>query len=855
MTTVENQQAQHYNIFEYTSFNDIPAFDGNLEVLDTRSEVKTFQDRNIKQILDRHFTIINSKYEFGYIGLTCVYSERQKTAEQSWDTIYDDLKRVHDILNSYDDTVYFVSCIEVNCGTTKVKRSKNNVKDIKGKDQDKDGEAEENVNKSTNSKQAKEKRLTKSTVIKGKNNNLVIKNDEKKTMVYKDDNLDVPIDTSTKELNADLAAQLRDLANKRQEKKNELCERFASGEIDGDTYFKLLDKFDHANDLLKAKEKINDRDVIVHKTTMFPIIWNSPEDIYRKYDRYYVSKTPYKPEDCIYTELDLLDEPKSNKGFAHLHIAICYSNKNGILRDPQTYIEDIGGIFRDSYIGSKKTKQWKKGKRAGKNEIQADCPRASLSYVLKNNRHDELITKLGNEHLRKRIIINLKDAVPEIFDMFYQLCTEKQDNNVVKQGLELTIINKSGCSLASIRDRYITEIDKKREAREKGEIYIPNIEISTNSKLSYKKNTLNDQLTKAINTIRSYMEVNNMVVIDGSIFIKYPKSKKTYILWKNNENNANDLYNEIIADPDNSYMINYKNKLIDSLRDKGQKIYPRFEMQCSWIEFYDCYFCLPTATITRCDIDEYCIQYYPEITYNMIKDVDEIAPRRLLEIIYNSVREELLPNFLKMLFKIFLPKKHKDGTLFLLGEPNSGKTTLLDAVKRFYPKTRIGYFSKSLTFSLEGIIDKDIISVDEGVNLDKVDSSTLLKLFEGVADITIDCKNKKSSNCIINGHILLASNRDFTKLLGDTERRAFNVRLAKFNFISLPSDILNREEDKDEVRREVIAETPLLILFLANQVMGIKFDDVNANEKYREWKRNKPVESFYDDIELVKPQL
>lgn len=146
----------------------------------------------------------------------------------------------------------------------------------------------------------------------------------------------------------------------------------------------------------------------------------------------------------------------------------------------------------------------------------------------------------------------------------------------------------------------------------------------------------------------------------------------------------------------------------------------------------------------------------------------------------------------------------KKRTLFILGESNTGKTTLVSKfLLSVYGHENTGSISNNLIFMLENVNDKDLIVCDE-VELNKNNRSLILKLTGGES-LLVSKKYKDSIFKCLNAKIIFSSNytietNDFLK------DKAFKNRIKLIIF----NEVLKLNK---EVYNNLNIEIPEILLY------------------------------------------
>lgn len=825
-----------YKVYQYKSFKDIEPFDGDIKSLSTVEERKTFADDYLKKVISDSFIQSNDTEEFRYTGITCVYFRpKVESAEDGWKRIYRDLENIHNKLSSLSDTIYIVSCIEINCNTTKyVKKNKVKVKETEGYIATTDD--------------------TK-TVLLNKNTNTL--------NIYGKDGKSIHANLNNNKFSKEDSDEIRSRMLERDRKRLELIDMYKREEITVDDYEDLMNKFDAENDLYKSAEpRYNDRTVMIDRFTEFRIYWNHVNDVYGR-DRYYILKEPTPSELIIKTDKHLEIELKeTNDGFPHLHFSLCYANIAGKPRDPLDYIDMIKSVsdFEDVKIGSSK-------KRANNFRYSEGAP--SLMYVLKNNRHGRLINTIGAKQLRKRIVFNIVKPIDRFVKLFYNIATQKHGCTIT-DGLEFTIINPHTTVLTT----------------NKNGVY----ENVTSQGLSLKKSS-KDPFDNLINYIKTVMESQKLCFCKGKLYEKIPGSIKSYRLWEDRSTCIEDFLSQLSRGEYGLEITKNYDKLLKILKNKTYYL-PTIDLSGYWVEYKDCFLSIGLGIVTKAIIpDQDCHLYYPNISYDDIINDRYGLPVKFLQIVDNSFEGLEKDKLLICLYDSLVPKLHKQRTPYFRGPGSSGKSTLVSAILSLIPESNIALINNSSQFATANLEEKSILVADEGANLHVLGKELLKIVLEGGgARMSCNQKNKDIKDTKINVNVIIASNEEmvnkeleskinFYYNYGITERdiviphNPFTGVQESYEELYKESATREREKIKEELDKDplelrikrfffialqktkegeidnVIAEGDKILLLLMKHKF-INFEVVNdekeLEDKYTQWlKKNK----------LLKPKL
>lgn len=616
------------------------------------------------------------------------------------------------------------------------------------------------------------------------------------------------IDLSNERFYKEESDRLREARRRRDIMEDEMRRRIEAKEVE-----RRLKEYDENNGLIATRRiDKNGRVLMLDAQTFFRIEWASEKDPQR-IQRYYVVK-----------EVDGgKDTGVSLEGYPHVHMAVGQTNLTGVMREARTYGEIIGRIFNDVQIGARKGK----GRKAN-----WDNPCNLMGYVLKNSRHKRVDERLG-ENKKYHVICNLARSPERICKMFQEL--GRMNNRI-------TYINER-------TEAPRTQVDRKGET--KGKTPRVPVKMVVKEEITTKKGET--QLEQAYGRVKFIMENNGMKLCNGRIYQKVKGSRMTWGLWgEGTQYEGSTVYfMGCIMTMENIFITTYRNKILEVMRDKDQKILPKIELDCQWIEFLDCYMCIAIGVVIRENERNGCIGYYPEIKWEDIVEGRVERPENFIRIIENSIREEEERNKLyRELYKLYLPRIHKDPVLYLLGEPNSGKTTVIDTIVRLLPSDRRMTLADS-KFALSTISDKYLLVIDEGQGVTSIPEAMMLKVLEGDSEIAIDVKHQEPITVKVNMNIVIASNEDLFEVNVEEEKRQENMigrrkieekedaiakRIVKFRFRRL-------EDAMPGGKEEVMRERGRVIVWLARNYYGrirIEEEKERIEREYEEWKGKNP---------------
>jgi hypothetical protein len=427
------------------------------------------------------------------------------------------------------------------------------------------------------------------------------------------------------------------------------------------------------------------------------------------------------------------------KGYPHVHLTV-YRTSDGKLEN----FNDLHSKFREetsfgqtsgdiSITGGSDTKNPNRLKTSNT---------GLLSYVLKNTRHIEPYDKLkiayerykkyltGVESIDCSILIDNSDD-KDVIDFFKKLNTK---NIIVK-------IPKEKMEISDSKEKVPTAVHGKNGTR--------GITASQEDLINASVYVLNN------------MKKRGFKLCDGQVYGRKKNTRRTWELWGTIEKFIRDL---ITLDDPKIYCILTKNidLLIKNAKGEGQRIFPTLEINWFYIEFKDFFLHLPSCVIYR-EITEdiHCGLYNSDVTLKKLYDGD-MKPSDWLNLINNQdfgKDPEHAERFKSHYYSVLLPLIQKAYVLCLQGVANSGKTTLLEPLRRLFPK----YVQTEITkgqFSYSGLSGKRLIALDDVESI-ILQQGNIKQLIEGgFKQITMESKNVNAVIDIYPGNIVISTNMD-----------------------------------------------------------------------------------------------
>ena len=146
-----------------------------------------------------------------------------------------------------------------------------------------------------------------------------------------------------------------------------------------------------------------------------------------------------------------------------------------------------------------------------------------------------------------------------------------------------------------------------------------------------------------------------------------------------------------------------------------------------------------------------------------------------------------LSNFCVAYYSVLMPLVQKARVLCLLGVSNSGKSSVLEPMKRFFPKNVTTEITEG-QFAFGTIPDKRLVCLDDVKNK-ALEDGNMLQLLEGGRDIMINQKHATQKMEEFRGNICISTNsipeswQEFSRELDEfVLKKEFEMRLKIFRF-------------------------------------------------------------------------
>ena len=288
----------------------------------------------------------------------------------------------------------------------------------------------------------------------------------------------------------------------------------------------------------------------------------------------------------------------------------------------------------------------------------------------------------------------------------------------------------------------------------------------------------------AINDIERAMGKLGYALYSGEVFKKVKKSKYTYQHCCSVKKflsllGSNDKFKDTI--------IKHLNKLVEILGDRECEFMKQLRINYDLIEVNGGW-CFSISQrkfvlhpVKDADVGKESPRAYIEYDHNKTPD-----PGYFKEILQNSLNELEMAHFCEYYIRLLncRIKQHKEKVMCLIGEPNSGKTSLFTPITRLIPARCIAMISKQKAFN-KSLVDENtqIIFLDEA-HTKLMDPDDWKILTQGGLTAH-DRKYKTSSLAMIRCPMFITCQKDMD--FGVEHNNAMDVRLRKFFFKSLTS--------------------------------------------------------------------
>jgi tetratricopeptide (TPR) repeat protein len=170
--------------------------------------------------------------------------------------------------------------------------------------------------------------------------------------------------------------------------------------------------------------------------------------------------------------------------------------------------------------------------------------------------------------------------------------------------------------------------------------------------------------------------------------------------------------------------------------------------------------------------------------------VNVCPPKRWLSLLEISLDEVLARNFCQQYALLFRgPKQRRNRCLYLVGESQCGKSSLLAPLEGIFGRENIGIPSRDKKFSLEDLVGKRIGILDE-FSRTQLSKEDFLLLAEG-QPMKISMKYQKNPRMNTPPHVIFSSNT--TPKYPKDDSGAVESRLSIFEFFRLTTQSIDMD--------------------------------------------------------------
>lgn len=394
------------------------------------------------------------------------------------------------------------------------------------------------------------------------------------------------------------------------------------------------------------------------------------------------------------TQKTLIDYP-------HIHICIGVSTSTGLYTKPQT----ISKWFMDEEIMPDIDVRSRKAKISSLD---------SLKYTLKDASHEKTYLSINGFELGDSVGVGVleddEDAIektkdnlsipsvitgynrlPEFQQLFKDLISFKRE----KQRIPMYI--------RFLQDGDIDEDENEDEGNENSSVSSSKASTQNSQNPESKRLAAQTPLLVATSIVKSYMYQNDLVISqNNNIYQKISGSRMSYRHYRGS---CLEVCKEALSGKEHSSYNNEAQRVADFIEVKKLRddtfLCPRieFDIHIPWIEFQDCFYC-PLINMAVKSQNKYpCYMYEPKIIFDDLKPlIDNFSEHSAwVSIIHNwGYKDEEIDVCSKLFQTMLQPRHHKAKSLNLVGDSNSGKTTLLMPFREIYPPDQIAQIKQTI---------------------------------------------------------------------------------------------------------------------------------------------------------------
>jgi hypothetical protein len=501
------------------------------------------------------------------------------------------------------------------------------------------------------------------------------------------------------------------------------------------------------------------------------------------------------------------------KGYPHIHMGVAFTTTTGIMKDLGEmkrkllmYVPDVDFRKKD---GTSTSTRRRRGRQV---DIENDAK--ILGYILKNSRHEGTMEKLGRMPV---VVYNIRKEsnISNLYGMLYK--------------------STGAAMMEDVRPREKIEVKMPFILEIISDVNVGNVQTNLPKEVTNKPKA-QTKLMQMINLVETYLERNQMAITPrGTIYERIKESRKSWRYW----GTAGQLY-KTLTTKETVELLNKTKKSYEEYTTGGyESIFPYINIDYKWIEFNDFYFYIPTGEVVKKNEEVFkyeCFAYCPEVKYEQIYPEMKITPRRWLKILENSgyiVEGQLTEEGVKVVkgvYSIMKPKKHKEKGLAIVGESDSGKSSLIIPVILLFPRDTIVRLTDAGGFGLARLTRNPEIVISEEHHKNRLRRDEALQLLEGNIEMSVNIKQKVEEEVFVKARVIFLCNekdwaykQNISLLTIDGEKpeekidAAYTNRLIFCQMRSLPV-----EERSADVRDMMIVEERSIIpLYAAKVNFGI----------------------------------
>lgn len=543
------------------------------------------------------------------------------------------------------------------------------------------------------------------------------------------------------------------------------------------------------------------------------------------------------------------------KGYPHIHIWVSFTSKQG-------EIVNNNDIFK--YIIENTTFESDVEVKGGDKKKETVIDRLNtFRYSIKNSRHEAVYEGI------KKAISNRKATSVVFKDKRFKTYLNVFGFNTKK---DKTIDS----FFKGMRDRNCAIHFISEDIKENAVNTDLTVKVNNNGKQT-EQSKFADHFDRYSKTLIRYMIENNLAMCHDEIYQKIVGSDSTYYPFMSVNELLSRIYKEFKRE-DYFDMLGVESKVRTLITTKETEYaYPQISISKFWIEFKDCYYHIPSATIVKktknFPKNIYCGFYSDEIDFDFIKNAITSDPSQIIPSYWLAPLKkqkfmkdkEQKEKYLCGYYMLQLPLMSKAGVLIQLGPPNTGKSASLKPIRTLIGEENIFTLNKSDRFGMSMASEYGVCIEDDG-DQENMTANNMLQLCEGGGrDLTTESKTKDAKKLYFKGNIAFNRNKlplDFylkkyrTKQEEDNAEYEYNVdhidpalkvrfNIVTFDYVYSSDEI--REMRKGESQRLTNFELGKLVLFTGTFYAKLQLD--------RKDKNNNGTLVFSDDYDECKEMI